>query len=85
MYLAQVFLRLVLFLAVILNFTQTGCDIFLLFSQFPNRFIFSLIDFLIRKRFRILVKGALIIFANGGFAGLNGFAIFIALFGLKTL
>jgi hypothetical protein len=30
-----------------------------------------------------LVKGALIIFANGGFAGLNGFAIFIALFGLK--
>jgi hypothetical protein len=29
------------------------------------------------------VKGALNIFANGGFAGLNGFAIFIALFGLK--
>jgi hypothetical protein len=38
-----------------------------------------LIDFLIRKWFRILVKGALIIFANGEFAGLNGFAIFIAL------
>jgi hypothetical protein len=30
-----------------------------------------------------LVKGALIIFANGGFAGLNDFAIFVALFGLK--
>jgi hypothetical protein len=31
-----------------------------------------------------LVKGALIIFANGEFAGLNGFAIFIALLiGLK--
>jgi len=42
-----------------------------------------LVDFLIRKWFRILVKGALIIFANGGFAGLNSFAIFIALFGLK--
>ncbi len=26
-----------------------------------------------------MVKGALIIFANGEFAGLNGFAIFIAL------
>jgi hypothetical protein len=35
---------------------------------------------------RILLKGALIIFANDGFAGLNGFEIFIALFGwLKTL
>jgi hypothetical protein len=55
----------------------------LLFSQFPNSFllIFSLVDFLI-----LLVKGALIIFANGGFAGLNGFAIFIALFDwLKNL
>jgi hypothetical protein len=27
-----------------------------------------------------LVKGALIIFANGEFGGLNGFAVFIALF-----
>ena len=59
----------------------------LLSSQFLNRFLVSLLldRFLNSQIVRILVKGALIIFANGDFAGLNGFAIFIALFGLKTL
>jgi hypothetical protein len=63
--------------------------IFVLFSsQFPSRFLFNLLlDRFLNSQIVSLffIKGALIIFANGGFAGLNGFAIFITLFGLRTL
>ena len=57
----------------------------LLFSQFPSRLLvkFLLGRFLNSQIVSHFGKGGPNYFANGGFAGLNGFAIFIALFGLK--
>ena len=59
----------------------------LLSSQFPNRFLVNLLldRFLNSQIVSHFGKGGPNYFAKGGFAGLNGFAIFIALFGLKTL
>ena len=59
----------------------------LLFSQFPSRFLVNLLlgRFLNSQLVSHFGKGGPNYFANGGFVGLIGFAIFIALFGLKSL
>ena len=59
----------------------------LLSSQLPSRFLVNLLldRFLSSQLVSHYGKGGPKYFANGGFAGLIGFAIFIALFGLKSL
>jgi hypothetical protein len=59
----------------------------LLSSQFPSRFLVNLLldRFLSSQIVSPYGKGGPNYFANDGFAGLIGFALFIALFGLKSL
>jgi hypothetical protein len=68
------------------SFPGLAVTFILLCSQFPSRFLVNLLldRFLRSQIVSHNGKGGPNYFANGGFAGLIGFAIFIALFGLKS-